>query len=151
MVFDILSHSNKACNRTNHVPDKLSSPWILVLCNREGVLFNNVQKIISSVFVGLSPIYTDEPVKSAAPTTPDPADLSRCSGNNKIRKVASTNIITTVAGTGSYGFTGDGGQATSALLDSANGLAVDSVGNISCVDVIPNLRYLITNNFINTI
>ena len=48
--------------------------------------------------------------------------------NNRIRKVtASTGIITTIAGTGSYGYTGDGGQATSAGLDP-EGVAVDASG-----------------------
>ncbi len=40
---------------------------------------------------------------------------------------ASTGIITTIAGTGSYGYSGDGGQATSAGLDPF-GIAVDSSG-----------------------
>jgi hypothetical protein len=50
-------------------------------------------------------------------------------GNNAIRKVTvSTDIITTIAGTFSYGFSGDGGQATSAELSEPNGVALDSAG-----------------------
>ena len=49
--------------------------------------------------------------------------------NNRIRKVTlSTNIITTVAGAGSTGYSGDGGQATSALLYSPVGIELDQLG-----------------------
>ncbi len=50
-------------------------------------------------------------------------------GNNRIRKVTiSTGIITTVAGAGSTGYSGDGGQATSALLYSPVGIELDQLG-----------------------
>jgi Putative Ig domain/NHL repeat len=53
------------------------------------------------------------------------------SSNQRIREVASgTGIITTVAGTGATGFGGDGGPATSALLDLPYGVAVDAGGNL---------------------
>ncbi len=58
--------------------------------------------------------------------------------SNVIRKVnASTGIISTVAGQGppaTYGYAGDGGPATSALLDDPEGLAVDDAGNIYIAD-----------------
>ena len=51
--------------------------------------------------------------------------------NHRIRRVdVLTGIITTVAGTGEPGFSGDGGPATSALLNTPNAIAVDSAGNI---------------------
>jgi N-acetylneuraminic acid mutarotase len=56
--------------------------------------------------------------------------------NNRIRKVtASTGIITTVAGNGTAGYSGDGGAATSAELDTPFGVAVDASGNLYIVDV----------------
>ena len=56
--------------------------------------------------------------------------------NNRIRKVtASSGIITTVAGNGTAGYSGDGGAATSAELDTPFGVAVDASGNIYIVDV----------------
>ena len=51
------------------------------------------------------------------------------SGNAAIRKVTmSSGIIITVAGTFTHGFSGDGGQATSAELSEPNGVALDSAG-----------------------
>ena len=46
--------------------------------------------------------------------------------NHRVRKVASTGIITTIAGNGPQGFSGDNGPATVASIDSPNGLATDS-------------------------
>jgi len=54
--------------------------------------------------------------------------------NNCIRKVSSSGIITTVAGTGTAGFSGDGGAATSAELHSPAGIAIDESGNLYISD-----------------
>ena len=50
--------------------------------------------------------------------------------NNRIRKVNPSGIITTVAGDGQEGFSGDGGPATSASLNEPAGVAVDPAGNL---------------------
>jgi hypothetical protein len=57
------------------------------------------------------------------------------SAENVIRKVAAgTGIITTVAGNGTAGYSGDGGVATSAELNYPSGVAVDAGGNIYIAD-----------------
>ena len=56
------------------------------------------------------------------------------SGNQRIRKVDSTGTITTIAGTGELGFSGDGGPAVEAELRSPRGVAVDSAGNVYIAD-----------------
>ena len=55
-------------------------------------------------------------------------------GNNKIRIVTRTGIITTIAGTGAFGRSGDGGAAISAQLGYPQGVAVDLSGNVYIVD-----------------
>ena len=56
------------------------------------------------------------------------------SGNNRIRRVDATGTITTIAGTGEYGFSGDGGPAVQAALDYPSGVAVDGAGNLYTAD-----------------
>ena len=56
------------------------------------------------------------------------------SWNVRIRKVDSTGTITTIAGTGEWGFSGDGGPATAARLNRPYGVAVDSAGNLYIAD-----------------
>ena len=50
--------------------------------------------------------------------------------NHRVRMVDSTGAITTVAGSGDWGFDGDGGPALSARLSIPWGLAVDGYGNL---------------------
>ena len=54
--------------------------------------------------------------------------------NNRIRKISSGGIVTTVAGNGTAGATGDGGQATAATLNNPMGVTVDAAGNVYIAD-----------------
>ena len=55
--------------------------------------------------------------------------------NDRVRRVdAITGTITTVAGSGTPGFSGDGGNATAAQLNAPAGLAVDRAGNLYIAD-----------------
>ena len=55
--------------------------------------------------------------------------------NHRIRRIdATTHIITTIAGTGTQGYSGDAGPATQAAIDSPTGLAADTTGNLYLSD-----------------
>ena len=53
---------------------------------------------------------------------------------SRMRRVSNSGVITTVAGTGGAGFSGDGGPAVGATLKNPAGVAVDSVGNLYIAD-----------------
>lgn len=55
--------------------------------------------------------------------------------DHRIRRVAPTGLIETVAGTGSPGYRGDAGPANKALLRSPYGLAADAAGNLFVADL----------------
>lgn len=58
------------------------------------------------------------------------------SANNRIRKVtATTGVISTIAGNGNAGFSGDGGPATSATFNCPTSVAVDGYGNVYVADL----------------
>ena len=59
--------------------------------------------------------------------------------DSTIRKIDTKGIITTIAGTGTPGFSGDGSAATNAQMNSPTGIAVDSSGNLYVADSV-NLR-----------
>ena len=74
------------------------------------------------------------------------------SSNNKIRKVGSTGTITTFAGTGVGGSSGDGGAATSAQLYWPSGISVDISGNVYIADTYNNkIRKVTSTGIITTI
>ncbi|OPH47417.1 hypothetical protein BC351_39890, partial [Paenibacillus ferrarius] len=72
--------------------------------------------------------------------------------NHRVRKIGADGKISTVAGTGKAGSSGDGGLATSAELSSPRGLAVDSGDNLYIADA-GNSRILklLTNGRISTV
>ncbi|MGA3161656.1 MAG: Ig-like domain repeat protein [Terracidiphilus sp.] len=73
------------------------------------------------------------------------------SGDNVILKVNVDGIVSVVAGTGAQGYGGDGGAATSALLDSPAGVAVGTSGNIYIADTHNNRIRKVSGGTITTI
>ncbi|MFI5096581.1 MAG: NHL repeat-containing protein [Candidatus Acidiferrales bacterium] len=72
--------------------------------------------------------------------------------NNRIRKVDTSGTITTVAGTGTQGYNGDGIPASTAQLNFPSAVAVDASGNIYIADTWNNLiRKIDTSGMISTI
>ena len=74
------------------------------------------------------------------------------SGIHRIRRVDANGTITTIAGTGRAGFSGDGGPAVKAELYTPRGVAVDGVGNLYIADSgIHRIRRVDANGTITTI
>jgi sugar lactone lactonase YvrE len=73
-------------------------------------------------------------------------------GNNRIRKVDSSGTISTVAGDGTMGFSGDGGPGVNAQLDGPQSLTVDGAGNLFFSDFSNRrIRELSADGTINTV
>ena len=72
--------------------------------------------------------------------------------NNRVRKVSTSGAITTVAGGGGSGYSGDGGPATNARLNLPSAVAVDSAGNLYIADTGNNrIRQVTPAGTINTV
>src|SRR5512140_3783041 len=61
------------------------------------------------------------------------------SSNARIRKITPQGVISTIAGNGSYGYSGDGGPASQAQLAFPRSIALDNTGNLFIAD---------SNNFV---
>jgi uncharacterized protein (TIGR03437 family) len=72
--------------------------------------------------------------------------------NHAVRKVAVDGTITTVAGSGTRGYSGDGGLATQAKLNYPAGLAVDAAGNLYIADSLNcRIRVVTPSGIITTV
>lgn len=73
-------------------------------------------------------------------------------GNNRIREVSPSGIIRTVVGTGTFGYSGDGGLAIEAELRYPQGLAIDQYGNLFIADRFNNcIRKVTSSGIISTV
>jgi uncharacterized protein (TIGR03437 family) len=72
-------------------------------------------------------------------------------GANVVRKVDTSGNISTAVGTGSPGYTGDGGPATAATLNGPVGVQVNSSGVIYISDQVNNVIRMVTNGTITTV
>jgi uncharacterized protein (TIGR03437 family) len=70
--------------------------------------------------------------------------------NSRIRRVSS-GVITTVAGNGTFAFSGDNGPATAAALYLPEGVAVDSAGNLYIADYGNDRVRMVSNGTITTV
>lgn len=74
------------------------------------------------------------------------------SANNRVRQVSAGGTITTLAGNGTAGYSGDGGFATSAELNNDSGVAVDAAGNVYIGDNFnERVRVVDTTGYIYTV
>ena len=72
--------------------------------------------------------------------------------NHRVRRISAAGIITTVAGTGSGGYGGDGGPATAARLNNPHGVDVDAAGNVYVADSANHrIRRISTTGIITTV
>lgn len=104
------------------------------------VFVARAQTPIITTFAGTSPGYSGDGGLATAAQLNQPSGMAldaagnvyiADSYNNVIRKVAvNTGIITTFAGNGSAGYSGDGGQATSAQLNAPQSVAIDANNNL---------------------
>ena len=73
-------------------------------------------------------------------------------GNNKVEKVTPSGIMTTIAGISIAGFSGDGGPASNAALNTPVGIKTDTKGNIYIADYYNDcIRMIDTNGIINRV
>jgi uncharacterized protein (TIGR03437 family) len=73
-------------------------------------------------------------------------------GGNRVRKIsADGGTVTTIAGTGNQGYSGDNSPASSALLNGPQGVAVDGAGNIYIADTRNNRVRKVTGSTITTV
>jgi len=94
-------------------------------------------KIITTIAGGGTGLGDNEPATAAALDDPQSVAVDG-NGNiyiadtnhNRIRKVGAGGIITTVAGNGGGGYSGDGGPATAAEIPAPRGVALDDAGNL---------------------
>lgn len=71
---------------------------------------------------------------------------------HRVRRIDRNGIITTVAGTGTTGYSGDGGPATQAKLNAPEGVAVDAAGNLYIADTLNNrIRKVSPDGFITKV
>lgn len=74
------------------------------------------------------------------------------SGNNRVRRVGLGGIVTTVAGTGVSGYSGDGAAAVNSQINNPTGLAFDANGNLYIADNGNNaIRRITANGLIATV
>ncbi len=105
----------------------------------------------SSVFSGDGGMATDAGLTPFNVTLDDDGNLY-VSGNNRVRKITTSGIISTIAGTGEHSYNGDNIPATAAKIWGPEGLVFDKNGNLYIADVgNSRVRKVSTSGIITTI
>jgi hypothetical protein len=131
----------------------LSYQWQLNGTNLPNNIITTVAGNGSSVYSGDGGAATNAGINSPQGVSFDEAgNFYIADFNNRIRKVDTNGIITTVAGNGSANFAGDGGVATNASLNLPDGITSDSIGDLYISDYNNNrIRLVNTNGIITTV
>jgi uncharacterized protein (TIGR03437 family) len=133
----------------------LSVPTSLVVDNQGNVTFPLVyarqvrrlspQKVLTTIAGALPTPGAGDNVPATTSPLIDPVGIAADKagniyigdqGDNRVRKILTNGIITTIAGTGLFGSTGDGGQATNAEIGNPRGVSVDQAGNVYAISPI---------------
>ncbi len=135
-------HGTLAEGWTLSIQHQLDSKEPPTLHKGDGTIYRNEAVIVETIAgIGLGGYSGDGGPATEARVDPDSVALDSV-GNfyiaqyrqNRIRKVGTDGIITSVAGDGTAGYSGDGGPATDALLNGPDSVALDSAGNIYIAD-----------------
>ena len=156
---------------------KLNNPWGIAVDSAGNIYIadtqnHRIRKITSSTGIittiagtGTSGFSGDEgPATNANISTPWGVALDSAgnvyitdTGNQRIRMINTQGIITTIAGNGNSGYSGNEGAISSSVLNSSLGIAIDSLGNIYIIDSGNNrIRKIMSpllqaGNFYNTV
>lgn len=151
---------------------ELGAPYAVAADKHGNVYFtdnanNNVRKvdtsgIITTIAGNGSVFHSGDGGPATAAGTPTPRGiaidtagniyLAFDGGDSRIRKINTSGIITTIAGTATFGFGGDNGPATLAQIQPVEGIAVDLSGNVYIADIGNNrIRKINTSGIITTI
>ncbi len=153
--------SAQFCNTSALALDSAGNIYVADFCGNRIRKINASNQIISTVagngtvgFSGDGGLATAAQINSVEGVRVDSAGniYIADTSNGHVRKVnASTGIITTFAGTGSFGFSGDGGQATLAQMGDPKDVALDSAGNVYIADGNHRVRRVDTGGIISTV
>ncbi len=137
----INASSARLCSPTGVTVDVMGNVYIADKCN--GLIRKvNVAGIISTIAGGGSVLGDGGPATNAILSNPFAVALD-ASGNlyiadavsSRVRKVDTMGIITTIAGTGTAGYSGDSGPGTNAMLQNPSGVVIDVLGNVYIADI----------------
>jgi uncharacterized protein (TIGR03437 family) len=137
-----------------HAAGRLYRGGLLLLASAAAGM---AQQYSISTIAGATPLFS-EPVSAVGASVGQPARVTADSAGNfyfsslhSVFKVSPGGTLTLVAGTMHAGFSGDGGPAVKAQLNSPQGLAVDSKGNLYIADSVNNrVRVVSPAGVINT-